>query len=188
MNYLKRNFGSYRAAVFHVKEQLWLRAGRYSALENIDWARITRLVFVCTGNVCRSPYAEVRARKLGFPSISLGLDTSGNVPANHNAQRNARPRSIDLSAHRSKLFDPGVVQPGDLVLVFEPRQFRLMKKQMPKTAGQVTLIGLWAEPKLAYIPDPYNAGDAYFQRCFDLIDACVARIATRAGTARVATG
>lgn len=186
MNYLKRNFGSYRAAVLHVKEQLWLWAGRYSALENIDWTRINRLVFVCTGNVCRSPYAEVRARALGFSSISLGLDTTGNVPANANAQRNAVPRSIDLSRHRSQLFDPGVVQPGDLVLVFEPKQFRLMKKRMPAPKGQVTLLGLWAEPKLAYIPDPYNAGDAYFQRCFELIDACVAKIATRAGAARVA--
>ncbi len=76
------------------------------------------ILFVCTGNICRSPLAEVMARKM-FEDASIVFSSAGThaIPgdqATEHAQTVARGRSLDLSGHRAKRLDQ--CDPPDVVI------------------------------------------------------------------------
>ena len=178
MKIIKDQFGSYRGLVTHLQTFGALLLGRYAVLSRIDWSRVDRLVFVCKGNVCRSPYAEMKARTFNIASRSFGLETAGGTPANVAAQRVALTRGLDLSSHRSTLFDASQIHSNDLVIGFEPLHVeKLLSAKMP---GQTTLLGLWSSRfSRPYIADPYGKSDEYFNNCFRLIDCALEEIADR---------
>jgi low molecular weight protein-tyrosine phosphatase len=170
-------FGGRRAYVTHLAARALGLVGAYGPLLDVDWPVIDRLVFVCKGNICRSPYAEARARSLGLEAVSFGLEASGGAPADPNAVRNAARRRIDLSAHRSARVDPARLRPGDLVLLFEPRQVAQFRESYGAGVPALSLAGLWARPRRPYLCDPYGRSDVCFQDCFAVIDASIAAFA-----------
>ncbi len=172
-------FGGRRAYVSHLAARALHLAGAYRVLLDVDWRSIERLVFVCKGNICRSPYAEARARALGIDAVSFGLDAAGGAGADASAARNALMRGLDLSEHRSKRIDGSSLKPTDLVLLFEPRQVEQFRERLGSSGVAVTLLGLWAKPERPYLCDPYGRGDVCFQDCFAVIDANVAALAAR---------
>lgn len=178
---IKDNFGSHRDYVTHLKTRVALAVGVYSPLQKIEWSGVQRLVFVCKGNVCRSPYAEAKARLMGFPSASFGLETAGDVHANPAAVRNAKVRGVDISRHRSSSVNIRELTSKDLVLVFEPGQVKHLRSL---SAGasllSISLLGLW-EPgyRRPLIADPFGRSDEYFQICFSRIDMSVTSIIER---------
>ena len=172
-------FGGRRAYLSHLAARALSLAGAYRALLDVDWSSIDRLVFICKGNICRSPYAEARARSSGIDAVPFGLDAAGGASADTSAARNARLRRLDLSAHRSRRVDGSLLRPTDLVLLFEPQQVTQFRKRLGAAPASVTLAGLWAEPARPYLCDPYGRSDVCFQDCFSVIDASVATIRTR---------
>jgi protein-tyrosine phosphatase len=172
-------FGGRRAWLSHLAARALSVAGAYRTLLDVEWSRIDRLVFICKGNICRSPYAEARARSLGIDAVSFGLDAAGGAGADPSAARNARLRELDLSAHRSKRVDSSLLRSKDLVLLFEPQQVKQFRERLGSTGVAVTLAGLWAKPARPYLCDPYGRSDVCFQDCFCVIDASVAAIAPR---------
>ena len=87
-----------------------------------------RVLFVCTGNTCRSPLAESIARRIAAERgidaefTSAGIDALAGLPANDRALEVARDRGGDLDAHRARTLTRTVVDAHDLVLVMEPWQ------------------------------------------------------------------
>jgi protein-tyrosine-phosphatase len=93
---------------------------------------ICRIMFVCFGNICRSPMAEGLAAKLAeqehrdqaslveFSSAGIGAQ-NGNPPTPEAVQAMAR-RGIDIAAHRARRATPDVVEAAGLVLTMEERQ------------------------------------------------------------------
>jgi Low molecular weight phosphotyrosine protein phosphatase len=63
------------------------------------WRNCERVVFVCTGNICRSPYAEAAARAHGINAVSCGTHTRTGLPADPVAIREAALRGRDMTAH-----------------------------------------------------------------------------------------
>ena len=157
-----------------------LALGGYGEYRSIRWGDVERLVFVCTGNICRSPYAEFRARQLGVSAISCGIHANNAGEPNADAVRNARRRGIDFAEARSRPAARSIFLPGDLVLAMEPWQGLEVSSRLPNGA-QLTLTGLWSAPATPWIPDPYGRSDAYFQRCFDVIDHAVSEVQARMG-------
>lgn len=170
-------YGGKKGLLAHVRARALHAIGAYTALENIDWAAIQRLVFVCKGNICRSPYASARARLLGVPAVSFGLEAVDGAPADPAALRNAHLRGVDISTHQSARMQPPRISSTDLIIVFEPWQVA----QAQRNAGQapVSLLGIWARPIHPHVQDPFGRSDRYFQHCFSLIDANVAELVER---------
>ncbi len=163
-------YGGRRAYLAHLWSRALYECGSYRAARRINWGTIARLVFVCKGNICRSPYAAERARTLGVRAVSFGLDATDGACADEAASRIALLRGIDLSAHRSLRLRASLIEKDDLVVAFEPWHLRrLLRQDMADPAG-ITLIGLWAQPVLPRIQDPYGRRDRYFYRCFSTID------------------
>jgi protein-tyrosine-phosphatase len=177
MSWLEQRYGGRRQLLTHVAAGIRLRAGGWRAEQNVNWSTVRRVVFICSGNICRSPYAAERARLLGIESASCGLAASMGAGADPVAARNAAKRHVDLSSHRSRPYDGFDVMDGDLLVMFEPNQVTTLNGR--SAGAQVTLHGLWALRPQPYIADPYGRSDSYFQHCFTLIDQGVATIAER---------
>lgn len=172
-------YGGKRGLLEHVRARALYALGICRDVHKVDWATVGRLVFVCKGNICRSPYASARARSLGVPSVSFGLDASDGAPADPVASRNALVRGVDLSAHRSARAEASSFADDDLIIVFEPghlgRLREIRRRRRPEMPA--SLLGVWAKPIYPHIQDPYGRGDRYFQQCFSVIDANVIALA-----------
>jgi protein-tyrosine phosphatase len=177
-------YGGKRGLLSHFQARALYALGAYRNPCDIDWASVRRLVFICKGNICRSPYASVRAHSLGIPAASFGLEAAEGAPADPIALRNARLRGVDLSIHRSARMESADIGNGDLVIVFEPWQLAEVARRTACPAP-VSLLGVWAHPIRPHVADPYGRSDRYFQQCFSLIDANVAALVGRMKMDRV---
>ncbi len=169
-------YGGKRGYLEHVQSRLLYSFGAYHRAQRIDWATVHRLMFVCKGNICRSPYAAERCRSLGVDAVSCGLEATEGTAADPAAVRNAGRRNVDLSQHRSSVYDSRALLETDLVIVFEPRQFVDARRRIGNRAVSVTLLGIWSKPICPYIHDPYGRNDDFFQRCYAAIDAYLLEI------------
>lgn len=171
-------YGGKRGLLEHVRARALYALGAYGNLCDTEWPLVRRLVFVCRGNICRSPYASSRAQSLGLPAISFGLDAAEGTPANPAAAKNALMRDIDLSAHRSARIEPARLADGDWVIVFEPVQLAEVRHSIGNRLP-VTLLGVWSRPVRPHIQDPYGRSDRYFQQCFSVIDESIRELLRR---------
>jgi protein-tyrosine phosphatase len=147
--------------------------GGFRRLKAVDFGRVARLVFVCYGNICRSPYAEARARSLHLDAASFGLQSKHRCKADSIAMRVAASRGLDLRSHLAKSAQGIALGTGDLLIAMEPSQLKPMLSIANSAGAQVTLLGLWCSPVRPYLQDPYGLTDGYFQNCFSLIDSAV---------------
>jgi protein-tyrosine phosphatase len=139
-------------------------------------ARPKRLVFVCKGNICRSPFGEHLAKRVGLNAVSMGLEAHEGVPANVDAMRQSLLHGVDMSGHRARRFAPGLVGPGDLIICFEVWQAQALEVSTRSTGAQVRLLGAFAGLAHAHLPDPYGHADACFDRGFGVIARAVTRL------------
>ena len=169
--------GCKRGYIRHVRALAEHGAGRLRPFGAVEWGRVSRLVFVCRGNICRSAFGSALARELGVRSDSFGLEARSGVTADPVAARVAERLGVPLPAHRARTAAEVPLGPGDLVVAFEPGHARALHELAAPAGAQVTLLGLHLEPRRPHIEDPYGLGDAYFERCFALIERGVRTIA-----------
>lgn len=142
----------------------------------------TRILFVCLGNICRSPAAEgvFRAR---FPAAEA--DSAGTSawhvgePPYGPMQAAARARGIDLSGLRARAFDPADFTRFDLILGMDGGNIAAIEALRPR--GNATpvhrLTDFAPEAGADAVPDPYYTRD--FDGALDLIETCVAGLVRR---------
>lgn len=165
----------------HQLASLLDRVGAHAAMRQVDWAAVSRLVFVCQGNICRSAYAEARARQSGLVAASFGLGARDGDHANPIAQEVASKRGVDLGSHRAISREHFVPRPGDLLLPME----RSHLSGLAGLGAPVTLLGLWASPPRPHLEDPYGLSRDYFDTCFGVIDDALGRISSLSRGAHV---
>jgi protein-tyrosine phosphatase len=166
---IKNYYGSKHGLLRYVTYEIFRMLGAYRTFEKIDFTKVQRLVFVCHGNICRSPLAEAVARKLNIQSISFGLDTRGNDPADPRAIAWASKNSYDLSQHKTMRVDQYQPQMGDLLVGMEPKHIQALHRLFARAPVQITMAGLWLDTPIAYLHDPYNTNECYFNRCERLV-------------------
>jgi protein-tyrosine phosphatase len=175
--FLRNEYGGSRGFFTHLQAIALHRLGRWEKHRQIDLRAVKRFLFVCQGNVCRSPYAAARARAAGLPAIFYGLDVRKETQANTQAQAEALKHGVDLNSHRSRAFEPGHGSRGDLLIGMEPSHLiQLATRHADEESLQITLLGLWAKPPRPHIQDPFGQSPEYFNRCFQIIDAGVATL------------
>ncbi len=163
-DHINNRFGSRRGLLSSVRFELIGKVGGFSRYRRIDWSRVERLVFVCAGNICRSPLAEAVARDCGVPTASAGIACDGGHPADARAVELGSAWGLDLKRHRSMPIQRIRLSAGDLVVGMEPHHL-ISPVFGGDGAIQMTLLGLWGEPGKVYIHDPFNTGARYFEYC-----------------------
>ncbi|MDK3017526.1 low molecular weight protein-tyrosine-phosphatase [Pseudodonghicola flavimaris] len=134
----------------------------------------TRILFVCLGNICRSPAAEGAARAL-LPELEI--DSAGTSdwhvgePPYGPMQAAALRRGIDLSRLRARQFGPQDFRRFDLILAMDGQNLADIEALRP--AGSRTPVRLFTDyaPQTGadHVPDPYYTRD--FDGALDLIGA-----------------
>jgi protein-tyrosine phosphatase len=173
-----RNLGGMRSAARVFGYTILGTCGVYRQYQRPDWDKVRRLVFVCSGNICRSPYAAELAKSQGMTAISFGVDARGGAAANDSAVRLARRSGLDLSRHVSTRAADYEPSPADLLLAMEPRQLAALGPAVGRNGAQGSLLGLWCKWPMPILPDPYGNADECFVRVFALIDMAIANVRT----------
>jgi protein-tyrosine phosphatase len=183
--WLDARFGTWRGLVRLLLAHAELATGRLRPFRLRDPAAVRRVVFVCLGNICRSPYAEQVARGAGLHTASLGLSTTTGACSPDQALAAAARRQLPMDAHRASDWKDFEVLPGDLLVAMEVRQAReLLRRLGGRTDVQVALLGNWCSPPLPHLHDPFTLSDAYFDTCFARIQDAVGKLAAQLPAAR----
>ena len=152
--------------------------GVYKKCEQVELHNIKRLIFICSGNICRSPLGEAFAKSHGVAAESFGLDTRGGDPADPRAVKYAAEHMIDLNTHRTRHIQEYVPAEGDLLIGMEPTHVKKLQSlyldQVP-----VTLAGLWLENPVVYLHDPYNTNSDFFNSCSSLVKQSAKALAAK---------
>lgn len=172
---LGKRYGSKKGFLLTNYYRLMYFFGVYNQYYKVDWKSIERVIFICKGNICRSAYADVIAKSMNLEVASCGVHARLNKPANQSAIKAAEIKGIDLTQHKTTPLNSMEFKPTDLVIAMEPWQADHVKREQ-KGKCSVTLLGLWGEPKLPYIHDPYGLSAEYFDFCFSYIEKAVGNI------------
>ena len=161
---------------------------RVGAVSSKQLARqlCVRILFVCTGNTCRSPMAAGLARKLlaerlgcrenqlasnGFEVLSAGLFAANGTPATPEAVAAAAQRGADISAHRSQKATPELIGQCDVVFCMTSFHVQQILRGLADGAGVDRL------DESLDVPDPIGGGsDVYVQTALSIQDALRKRL------------
>lgn len=177
--YINDSYGSKRGLLNLCWFGLQHLVGGFARYRDIDWSLVNNLVFVCHGNICRSPLSEAVARqRFQLNAESFGLDCRDGAQADPRALRFASNCGIDLTQHASRHIRQYQPEPHDLVVVMEPKHLGQLPARITATA-QVTLLGLWLSNPHPYVHDPYSSGDQHFERCEQMVVLGTEGIAAR---------
>jgi protein-tyrosine phosphatase len=137
---------------------------------------VKRILFVCSGNLCRSFMAERTFRKFSrqanlqhVQAHSAGLLDLGGAGADPHAAAILREKGIDGSRHRSRTLSAEMVAGADLVLVMEEAQLDEVLRRHPTGEGKVRLLKSFSTQDGGAgldIQDPYGLSPYHYRTCF----------------------
>jgi protein-tyrosine phosphatase len=139
------------------------------------------VLFVCTGNICRSPTAEAIFRKLAANAgmaEAVTADSAGThgyhvgEPPDPRSQKAAAKRGYDLSALRARTIEDADFQRFDLILAMDQEHYATLSRIAGATAGhKLKLMMSYARRfKEREVPDPYYGGPQGFERVLDMLE------------------
>lgn len=141
-----------------------------------------RILFVCMGNICRSPSAEgVFRQRLASRAMAshIAVDSAGTIahhvgePPDRRSQAAARKRGIDLSGLRARQVVAADFMDFDLILAMDRENLKAMQRICPgHLAGKLDLFLNYApNTEEREVPDPYYGGRDGFEHVLDLVEA-----------------
>ena len=142
------------------------------------------VLFVCMGNICRSPTAEAVFRRLApqlAPELQFEIDSAGThsyhigAPPDERSQRAARAHGIDMSDLRARALEAGDFDRFDWIVFMDDSNRRdAVKHSHPRSRARlVRLLDFAPGQPLRDVPDPYYGEAADFARVAGLIDTGV---------------
>jgi len=149
---------------------------------SIPPASIQSILFVCTGNTCRSPLAEGFLKKLlernslrRIEVASAGLGALPGSSASFQSLRVAHENSVSLENHQARLVTPELIDQADLIVVMEPGHRQQLLDRYPQASGKIFLLRYFARygSRVRGIHDPYGLNLEVYRFCFEDIKECV---------------
>jgi protein-tyrosine phosphatase len=140
-----------------------------------------KILFVCLGNICRSPTAEAVFRAIAAREahdLTIDADSAGtagyhvDAPPDERSQRAARRRGYDLSALRARVIVPHDFERFDLILAMDRENLSVLRRRAPREYHNRIRLFLEFAPELgtSEVPDPYYGGPNGFEEVLDLIE------------------
>ena len=140
-----------------------------------------RILFVCMGNICRSPSAEgvfLKVLEEQAPELRIEVDSAGThayhvgEPPDSRAQRAAQRRGVDLGRQRARLVSTEDFERFDFVLAMdELNRDTLIEQSPPEFHDRIRLFLEFAPHRgRSAVPDPYYGGSNGFEYVLDLVE------------------
>ena len=184
------------AAKAPIKDVLWTMRGR--GLRNPPFGREVRSVlFLCHGNICRSPFASERAAQLlaraGIRDVycaSAGIAANQANECPSDARAAAEVFGVHLDVHTPTLLTPAMMDEFELIVVMEAAQLRLLRERFEHAGSRLVLLSLldganrggYARYNIA---DPFGQPRTAFDACYDRIDRSLQSLIHTLSTSRL---
>lgn len=140
-----------------------------------------RVLFVCLGNICRSPTAEAVFREIlrrEAPGLAVEVDSAGThayhagSAPDERAIAAAARRGFDLTALRARVVTTADFERFDLLLAMDEQNYRQLRRMAPGARRDRVRLFLDFAPQLQRreVPDPYYGGTTGFEEVLDLVE------------------
>jgi len=130
------------------------------------------ILFVCMGNICRSPFAEHFARHC-LPADrvigSAGYHPEARRSCPELAIAGAAPWAVDLRDHRSQTVTADLIQAAEAVFVFDQQNHRRIREDYPSAIPRLHFVGALTHQGPLFIEDPYGSDPSAFERAYRAI-------------------
>ena len=174
-------------SIRYAPDRLFHRRRERQAHEVLAGRTGGRVLFVCHGNICRSPYGEhALRRELAVEAQQRwSVESAGFIkpdrPSPVEARAVAARRKVDLEAHRSRTMTTELVSGFDLIYVMSASQARSMCESFDARPESVWILGDLDPAAIVKrtIRDPVEQPEEVFEEVYDRIDRCVRVIAKR---------
>ena len=155
----------------------------------------TSIIFVCLGNICRSPFAALLMERrltdvnvVGIRCASAGIRTTQSGRSPDEACNAAAPYGLSLENHRPQTLTRELVDSHDVIVVMDAAQLLELRTSYPDAADRILLLSLFDPELSAYerynILDPFARSRADFDRCYGRIDRAISNFLASARTNR----
>ncbi len=146
-----------------------------------DLIRPPRLLFVCLGNICRSPTAEAVMRKLAARhNVALTVDSAGTYAGHKGEVPDSRSRiagerrGYNFAGIKARPVIDSDFGDFDLILAMDNSNLADLQRRCPRQyQHKLKLLLSYGDSGVAEVPDPYYGGPQGFERVLDLVEeAC----------------
>ncbi len=150
--------------------------------------RSPAVLFVCLGNICRSPLAEAAFRaRAGAAGLPVTIDSAGTggwhvgEPPDPRAQATARRHGIDIAGYRARQVEPDDFMRFTHVFALDHSNLRSLRRTAPPAAAarHGLLLDLVAGSEGQSVADPYYGGVEGFEATWKLVDAAASALVRR---------
>jgi protein-tyrosine-phosphatase/predicted ATP-grasp superfamily ATP-dependent carboligase len=130
------------------------------------------ILFICYGNICRSPFAEAYLRKIvpsGIQIRSCGYYTVADRVCPAEAVFAAKKYGVDLSDHRSRVINDEMIQQSDVIFVFDEKNFQEITRKYPQIMDKIWFLSQATQESPVAILDPYSHDLVIFEEVYGKI-------------------
>jgi protein-tyrosine-phosphatase len=141
------------------------------------------VLFVCSGNTCRSPLAEVilkdRVKKAGLKGMrvsSAGTGALAGWPASEGAKKVARAKGLSLAGFRSKPLSDIRVARADLILTMTPAHVERIGARWPEALAKTCVISDYTGSTRREIRDPIGGPESSYRDCAEDLEDEISKL------------
>ena len=142
----------------------------------IKLSDVNSILFVCKGNICRSPFAQYYAQKI-FPEsmtiLSSGYYSETGRKCPIKAIKAAKEYGVKLEKHRSTLITKELIQDAQIIYIFDEENKQTLDTLFPNAKNKIYLLGTIIENIPTIISDPYCKKYSQYKRTYQLISQSI---------------